>query len=119
MAFELATGDFLFDPHSGCEFSRDEDHIAHIMELLGPIPKSFALSGKYSSEYFNQYGELRHISKRNLKIWKLEDVLLEKYHWNEKDASEFTDFLTPMLAFDPKHRSTASECLQFTWLNSN
>ena len=34
MAFELATGDYLFEPHSGDNYSRDEDHIAHIIELL-------------------------------------------------------------------------------------
>lgn len=35
MAFELATGDYLFEPHSGEEYTRDEDHIALIIELLG------------------------------------------------------------------------------------
>ena len=46
MAFELATGDYLFEPHSGENYTRDEDHIAHIIELLGPIPYDIALSGK-------------------------------------------------------------------------
>jgi len=32
------------------------DHIAHIIELLGPIPKSIALSGYYSHEFFNRKG---------------------------------------------------------------
>ncbi|TKC38283.1 hypothetical protein EI555_011777, partial [Monodon monoceros] len=54
MAFELATGDYLFEPHSGEDYSRDEDHIAHIIELLGSIPRHFALSGKYSREFFNR-----------------------------------------------------------------
>nr|XP_015207673.1 PREDICTED: SRSF protein kinase 2 [Lepisosteus oculatus] len=53
-AFELATGDYLFEPHSGEDYSRDEDHIAHIIELLGCIPRHFALSGKYSREFFNR-----------------------------------------------------------------
>ncbi|KAF7667645.1 hypothetical protein LDENG_00055820 [Lucifuga dentata] len=56
MAFELATGDYLFEPHSGEDYSRDEDHIAHIIELLGCIPRHFALSGKYSREFFNRRG---------------------------------------------------------------
>ena len=38
MAFELATGDFLFEPHPGASYSKDEDHLAHIIELLGDIP---------------------------------------------------------------------------------
>jgi serine/threonine protein kinase len=35
MAFELATVDYLIELHSGDNNSRDEDHIAHIIELLG------------------------------------------------------------------------------------
>lgn len=98
-AFELATGDYLFEPHSGEDYTRDEgtthhntqhtthttavwqhsssqthccrvsernsvcvcslcsDHIAHVIELLGPIPLPFALSGRYSREYFNRRGK--------------------------------------------------------------
>jgi len=56
MAFELATGDYLFEPHSGDTYSRDEDHLAHIIELLGPIPRSIATQGKYSKDYFNRKG---------------------------------------------------------------
>ncbi|XP_040437537.1 SRSF protein kinase 3-like, partial [Falco naumanni] len=61
MAFELATGDYLFEPHSGEDYSRDEDHIAHVIELLGEIPRHVALGGRYSREFFNRRGELRHI----------------------------------------------------------
>jgi len=56
MAFELATGDYLFEPHSGEDYSRDEDHIAHIIELLGPVPIEIAHSGRYSREFFNRRG---------------------------------------------------------------
>lgn len=58
MAFELATGDYLFEPHSGEDYSRDEDHLAHIIELCGPIPRHIAFSGKYSREFFNKRGNL-------------------------------------------------------------
>ena len=57
MAFELATGDYLFEPHSGEDYSRDEDHIAHIIELMGAIPIEIAHSGRYSREFFNKRGE--------------------------------------------------------------
>ena len=56
MAFELATGDYLFEPNSGEDYSRDEDHIAHIIELIGPIPIEIAHSGRYSKEFFNKRG---------------------------------------------------------------
>lgn len=57
MAFELATGDFMFEPHSGEEYSRDEDHLAHIIELLGNIPEHIVCVGKYSREFFNKKGK--------------------------------------------------------------
>lgn len=56
MAFELATGDHLFDPHSSSTYSRDEDHIAHIIELLGDIPRHVAFSGEHSKEFFDRKG---------------------------------------------------------------
>lgn len=59
MAFELATGDYLFEPHSAEEYSRDEDHLAHIIELIGQIPRHIAFAGRYSKEFFNKKGERR------------------------------------------------------------
>ncbi|KAM9751943.1 SRSF protein kinase 3 [Menidia menidia] len=114
MAFELATGDYLFEPHSGEDYTRDEDHIAHIMELLGQIPVPFALSGRYSREYFNRRGELRHIS--SLKPWGLFEVLLEKYEWPLDQAAQFSDFLLTMLDLQPDRRATAAQSLQHAWL---
>lgn len=115
MAFELATGDYLFEPHSGEDFCRDEDHLAHIIELLGTIPRKIAQSGKNSKQFFNKKSELRHIT--NLKPWGLEDVLIEKYDWNRQDAEDFAAFLKPMLDFDPNKRVTAAECLKHPWLS--
>ncbi|XP_048466129.1 SRSF protein kinase 2-like isoform X1 [Rhincodon typus] len=116
MAFELATGDYLFEPHSGEDYSRDEDHIALIIELLGKIPRKFAMSGKYSKEFFTKKGELRHITK--LKPWSLFDVLIEKYGWPHEEAIQFTDFLLPMLEMVPEKRASAAECLRHPWLCS-
>lgn len=114
MAFELATGDYLFEPHSGEEYTRDEDHLAHIIELLGEIPVHIINLGKQSRQFFNRKGELRHIS--GLKPWDLYDVLTEKYHWDPEEAKAFTAFLRPMLEFDPNRRATAAQCLQHEWL---
>nr|XP_022295755.1 SRSF protein kinase 1-like isoform X2 [Crassostrea virginica] len=114
MAFELATGDYLFEPNSGENFSRNDDHLAHIIELLGPIPREICLGGEKSRRYFNRRGELHNIPK--LKPWGLLEVLVEKYEWDEEEAQSFTDFLVPMLAFDPSKRATAADCLQHPWL---
>lgn len=206
MAFELATGDYLFEPHSSAEYSRDEDHLAHVIELLGDIPRHIAFSGRYSKEFFNKKGqsvysilgsntdtllsfppffslcfardffdsptplcvslvshsrtpdthcqplalvtasfsftnllfsprnltlnsslpavcrpiyvtgELRNIE--SLKPWGLFDVLTEKYKWDPVTAQEFTDFLVPMLEYDPEARATAADCLRHPWLRT-
>uniref|UniRef100_A0A2K5YMI5 non-specific serine/threonine protein kinase n=1 Tax=Mandrillus leucophaeus TaxID=9568 RepID=A0A2K5YMI5_MANLE len=117
MAFELATGDYLFEPHSGEDYSRDEDHIAHIVELLGDIPPAFALSGRYSREQAWRQGqrELRHI--HNLKHWGLYEVLMEKYEWPLEQATQFSAFLLPMMEYIPEKRASAADCLQHPWLN--
>lgn len=57
MAFELATGDYLFEPHEGEEYSRDDDHLAHIIELLGDIPLPITQTGKNAKHFFNRKGK--------------------------------------------------------------
>ncbi|XP_077438148.1 SRSF protein kinase 1a isoform X1 [Vanacampus margaritifer] len=114
MAFELVTGDYLFEPHSGEDYSRDEDHLALMMELLGRVPRHYALSGKYSQEYFTKKGDLKHITK--LKPWGLLEVLVDKYEWPRQEAECFADFLLPMLELVPDKRATAADCLRHPWL---
>ncbi|XP_019716383.1 SRSF protein kinase 1a isoform X1 [Hippocampus comes] len=114
MAFELATGDYLFEPHSGEDYSRDEDHIALIIELLGSVPRKLILNGKYSKDFFTKKGDLKHITK--LKPWGLLEVLVDKYAWPRQEAECFADFLLPMLELVPDKRATAAECLRHPWL---
>ncbi|GAA6222834.1 SRSF protein kinase 1 isoform X3 [Lates japonicus] len=114
MAFELATGDYLFEPHSGEDYSRDEDHIALIIELLGSVPRKLIMTGKYSKDFFTKKGDLKHITK--LKPWGLLEVLIDKYEWPREEAECFTDFLLPMLELIPEKRATAAECLRHPWL---
>uniref|UniRef100_A0A671LRN9 non-specific serine/threonine protein kinase n=1 Tax=Sinocyclocheilus anshuiensis TaxID=1608454 RepID=A0A671LRN9_9TELE len=117
MAFELATGDYLFEPHSGEDYSRDEDHIALIIELLGAIPRKLILTGKYSKEFFTKKGDLKHITK--LKPWGLLDVLMDKYEWPREEAETFTDFLIPMLELLPvfkRNPTIASKLRLFSWI---
>lgn len=59
-------------------------------------------------------GELKNI--HSLKPWCLFDVLTEKYKWEPVEAQAFSDFLTPMLAYDPEERATALDCLKHPWL---
>ncbi|KKK26969.1 serine protein [Aspergillus rambellii] len=104
MVFELITGDYLFDPQSGTRYGKDDDHIAQVIELLGPFPKSLCLSGRWSQEIFNRKGELRNIHR--LRHWSLPDVLREKYHFSLSEGMAVSDFLLPMLEVLPEKRAT-------------
>lgn len=76
----VATGDLLFDPREAADraYCRDEDHLALMMELLGPMPVSMTLRGVHTSRFFEREGKhLRRI--KQLKFWPLGHVLVEKY----------------------------------------
>ena len=122
LVFELITGDYLFDPKespvassaSSPAYSRDEDHLALMMELLGRMPKRLTQQGEYSADYFTRKGELRRIAE--LDRWGLPEVLTEKYKLDRQEAQQLSDFLLPMLALDPDKRVTAEAALRSPWL---
>lgn len=89
-------------------------HIAS--NTLHCVQYQIALGGRYSRDFFNRYGDLRHI--RRLRFWPLNKVLLEKYELNQQDADELTDFLVPILDFVPEKRPTAAQCLLHPWINA-
>lgn len=132
------TGDYLFDPHPGTRYNKDDDHIAQVIELMGPFPRSIALGGKFSSDIFTRKGEyprcgslikqlilgisflyitgeLKHIQK--LKFWPLHSVLMDKYLISEHEALRLESFLQPMLNLSPDKRATAQEMLSHEWFN--
>lgn len=119
MLFELAVGDYLFDPKklqtSTGVIPREEEHLAQMMEVLGPMPRTL-LSGAAAPEYFNPDGSLVHISElapRNLLM-----VLTRKHQMHPEIAGPFFEFLMPMLHLDPSRRCTADEMLQHPWLRT-
>ncbi|CDK24406.1 unnamed protein product [Kuraishia capsulata CBS 1993] len=116
LIFELLTGDYLFDPTEGRSFSKNDDHLAQIVELLGPIPQELiAVSRNGKLFYHSDLQRLRRI--KNLKPWPLQNVLMEKYKFSETDAHEITDFLSGMLVPDPKKRMDAAGLSNHYWLN--
>ena len=114
IVFELATGDYLFSPRKGETYSKNDDHIAKFIRMLGKMPKNFALSGDYSYKYFNRKGEMRRV--HNIPKIPLKMVLMMKYHFKEKEAQALSDFLMPMLEYLPEKRASARELLSHPWL---
>ncbi|CDJ59284.1 CMCG kinase (incomplete catalytic triad), putative, partial [Eimeria maxima] len=115
MVFELVTGDYLFDPKSTGDFDRDEDHLALIIELVGPMSLNFVSRGRHSHRFFRERStDLRRID--DLRFWPLVAVLREKYHMGEAEAVALSDFLVPMLAPDPLKRQGAKQMLDHPWL---
>ena len=116
MIFEMFTGDFLFEPRRGDTFEEDDDHLAQMIELLGPMPLNFAKSGKHYSKFFDDNNHLKKI--RGLNHWSLKKVLVQKYRMRDSHADEFASFLLPQLTYEPTKRATAYDLLQHPWLSS-
>ncbi|GMS90126.1 hypothetical protein PENTCL1PPCAC_12301, partial [Pristionchus entomophagus] len=117
MVFELATGDYLFDPKEGKTFTKMDDHLTQIVELLGSIPRAVFKNGALWKDFLNTKGEPLRI--KEMKPWSMVEMLMEKYEWNRINALHFNSFLAPMLQFDQNKRATAAQCLQHDWLKSH
>ncbi|XP_069499333.1 SRSF protein kinase 3-like [Ambystoma mexicanum] len=116
MAFEMATASYLFEPQAGKYFSRNDDHIACIVELLGQIPPRIALSGTNSQAFFNRQGDLLRIPY--LYPCSLHETLVGRHKWQKTEAELFSSFLLPMLQYASEKRATAEQCLQHPWINT-
>ncbi|CAE6407993.1 unnamed protein product [Rhizoctonia solani] len=118
--FELLTSDVLFDPaeRPGI-WSRDDDHICQMIELLGPMDPKFALSGDYSKEIFRSDGvTLRNVASSKMSHWPLLDVLVQKYRYEQEHAERLTEFLLPFLRLEPKLRISAQDAQHLEWLKT-
>uniref|UniRef100_A0A4W5LU61 non-specific serine/threonine protein kinase n=1 Tax=Hucho hucho TaxID=62062 RepID=A0A4W5LU61_9TELE len=93
-------------------------HIAHIIELLGPLPSQFSIPSVIMQDSFPCLltGHLRRISR--LKPWRLCEILLYKYQWPREQAVQFSAFLLTMLEPLPEKRATAAQCLKHPWISS-
>ena len=77
MIFELITGDYLFNPKASDTYSRSEDHIALIHELIGAPELKWLQKAKKFRKFYTTHGRMKKITKH--KIWGLENVLKDKY----------------------------------------
>ena len=72
-----------------------------MMELLGPMPKNYALAAKNFNNFFapDPLNEEKYIFKKidGLKHFPLERLLTEKYKLKPLEAKGLAEFLLPML----------------------
>lgn len=116
MIFELLTGDFLFEPQCSKNYSKDEDHVAQIIELLGP-PPPYLMQGRFVSSIFDSRGRLLNIHK--LKVWPLMDVFTGKYGVHPEKAQQLCELMLHLLELDPRMRQDcASLLLTDKWISS-
>lgn len=114
--FELLTAEYLFDPHGQGEmFTKDDDHMAQIIELLGDFPLDAKMGGRYSREIFDHAGALRYI--KTLRPWPLKRVMTEKYLFSISEADGLCSFLEPMLAVDQRERKEVRDMVDHHWLD--
>lgn len=113
MVFELLTGEYLFDPRATDNYSKDDDHFAQIIELIGRISSQIILAGKWSGDYFNKRGELRNIQKFRPK--ELGEIL-EDYKFSYNEAQSLATLILPMLETNPKRRADAGGMSNHPWL---
>ena len=124
--FELVAMEYMFEPRSSTCYEEDSDDSSYgssesneglnheqlclMEELLGAFPRTIARENR---QYFNARGRLRGESKiKKLPI----ATLLRRYHGvNRGVAERFEDFLTPMMLYNPKRRSTAAKALEHAW----
>ena len=115
MVYELLTGDFLFKPRCGDSFTKEDDHLAQIIELLGNIPPQIIVTGRCSSRYFAPNGSLLHISRDEMQPCDLRESLM-KHGIPEPEAAAAAAFMLEMLIYDPCERKSAAEMLAHPWL---
>ena len=67
-----------------------------MIELLGPMPKTYALASRNFDKFFRRdplTGKFVFAKIGGLKHFPLEKLLIEKYRYKSHEASQLADFL--------------------------
>lgn len=135
IVFELVTGICLFDYtryyEDGSDYSsgfssesyeneNDKTQIEFLLlcmmkVILGGFPAKVFKKGKYYENYFDYKGRLR-FSPLFLEEDTILNVLVDEFHFEQKESEEITEFLLKLLSIDPDKRSNVNELLKDKWL---
>lgn len=111
IAYELYTGNILFNPGKDKYYSRDMYHLKLIHELVGDIPYKMIQRSKFSNKFYDK--------KYRLKINKefIRENIIEKINKDVID-SNLVNFITKCLVID-KNRPSIDELLSEPLFQNN
>ncbi|KAG6126970.1 hypothetical protein E4U28_000283 [Claviceps purpurea] len=124
LVVEFVHGYVMFrnEPEEGDTWTPEDDHLAKIVEIIGPIPSSLLKQGRRTAEFFDEQGEFRRIP--NLGPTSLERLLngdrmpcIKPSDMSDDEVVVFIDFVRSMLQIDPVKRKSAAQLLQHEWLS--
>jgi len=107
--YELLTGKILFDPEKDRTRDRDHYHLYYINCYCGNFSKRFLRYTDKWKKYFTKKGELKKFSIKEKSLFPTDFVEKDHIH----------DFITKLLAINPRHRASAKDALNSEWLISN
>ena len=143
--FELLQGRVLFKgrPEPNGAWTAEEDHLAQMIELFGPLPTDLLTEGSSSRSYFDRDGMLKLYPLSSsgyadpaaiavcttlgnmLRIHQIYPSSLERvinFRRNpslpENEVPRLKSFLQSMLQYRPEHRTSAGEATMDPWLQS-
>lgn len=114
--YALSTGQELFSPEDNDDLDLNDRHLVDMVSVLGRVPVKLVEQSPVRGRYFMRSGRLR--AEQNYKVVKepLDKILIAEQHMPEDEAYALTDFLTPLLEYDPARRPSASTMLCHPWL---
>lgn len=112
----MVSGEYLFYPEASPtnEFDIDDDHIAKMIEILGPMPSNLFRDGRRYKEIFDKNGRLLRI--KFLHPTSIVELLMDIAQLPGIEARHMLEFLKPMFIYDIEKRASAEECLKSNWL---
>ena len=97
-----------------------DDHLAQMIEMLGPMPKNYAIGGSFFNKFF-RYDEVtdKYVFKNidKLRHFPLQRLLMQKYRFKKHEADQLADFLLPILRWETTSRPDAKTLLKHPWLS--
>jgi serine/threonine-protein kinase SRPK3 len=117
IAYELITGDYLFDiDRDLSDNEKDREHLHQMFGKLGKIPKDQALQCEFSDELFDNKG--RVLNRKQCEYVSIDEILHKEYDYSETDSKEIILFLRKLFDYNIKTRYSAKKLIDDEWLNN-